>query len=249
MIHAGIDIGSRTIKLVILSNKSIVHSNVVDNSYNTIDICKNILHGHKFDTITATGYGRHLFADHFQTDVISEIKAFSLGVHHLLPSVRTILDIGGQDTKAIALDKDGKVKKFEMNDKCAAGTGRFLEIMAMALRYHPNEFGEAALSVSEKESISSMCTVFAESEVVSMLGRGYDRAKIARGIHFSIISRAAAMLRKIGIEKDIAFVGGVAKNIAILTLLSETLQTEIKTSENPQITGALGCALHQNRQS
>ena len=94
-----------------------------------------------------------------------------------------------------------------------------------------------------------MCTVFAESEVVSMLGRGYDRAKIARGIHFSIISRAAAMLRKIGIEKDIAFVGGVAKNIAILTLLSETLQTEIKTSENPQITGALGCALHQNRQS
>lgn len=246
MISAGIDIGSRTIKLVILSGNSIIHKKVVDNSYNTIDLCKNLLEGHHYDKITATGYGRHLFSEYFQSSVISEIKAFSLGVKYLFPSVRTILDIGGQDTKAISLDAEGKVKKFEMNDKCAAGTGRFLEIMAMALRYHPDEFGEAALSVSEKESISSMCTVFAESEVVSMLGRGYDRAKIARGIHYSIISRAAAMLRKIGIEKDFAFVGGVAKNRAMHTLLSDTLHSEILTPENPQITGALGCALHQN---
>jgi (R)-2-hydroxyacyl-CoA dehydratese activating ATPase len=247
MITAGIDIGSRTVKLVILSERSIIHSTVVDNSFNTIDICRKILHGHHYQKITATGYGRHLFAEYFESDIISEIKAFSIGVNHLFPNGRTILDIGGQDTKAISLDAEGKVKKFEMNDKCAAGTGRFLEIMAMALRYHPDEFGEAALSVQDKESISSMCTVFAESEVVSMLGRGHDRAKIARGIHISIISRAVAMLRKIGIEKDIVFVGGGARNIAIRTLLSEALQSEIETSDNPQIVGALGCALYLSK--
>jgi (R)-2-hydroxyacyl-CoA dehydratese activating ATPase len=243
MISAGIDIGSRTVKLVILSGNSIIHKIVVDNSYNTIDICKNLLEGQQYDKITATGYGRHLFAEYFQSEVISEIKAFSIGVQHIFPSVKTILDIGGQDTKVISLDAEGKVKKFEMNDKCAAGTGRFLEIMSMALRYHPDEFGEAALSVSEKESISSMCTVFAESEVVSMLGRGYDRAKIARGIHYSIANRAAAMIRKIGFTEQFAFVGGVARNKAICKLMEESFNTKIFVPENPQICGALGCAI------
>jgi len=247
MINAGIDIGSRTVKLVLLSGKSVIHSVVVDNSFNTIEICKKILEGHHYDAITATGYGRHLFAEHFPSEVISEIKAFSLGVNHLYPSVRTILDIGGQDTKVISLDEDGKVKKFEMNDKCAAGTGRFLEIMAMALRYHPDEFGQAALSVNEKESISSMCTVFAESEVVSMLGRGYDRAKIARGIHLSIVNRSAAMLKKVGLVPDIAFVGGVAQNTAIRKLLSDALNILVLSPDNPQIAGALGCALYKSK--
>ena len=239
---AGIDIGSRTIKVVILSNGELIHSKVVDNSFNTIEICKKLLDEHAFQKITATGYGRHLFAEHFPSDVISEIKAFSIGVSQMYPTVRTILDIGGQDTKTISLDGNRKMKKFEMNDKCAAGTGRFLEIMAMALRYHPDEFGEAAMSVNDKETISSMCTVFAESEVVSMLGRGHDRAKIARGIHISIANRAASMIRKTGFIEDLAFVGGVAKNKAIVNLLESTFNTQIIVPENPQIFGALGCA-------
>lgn len=247
MITAGIDIGSRTIKLVLLSNGEIVHSKVVDNSYNTMDICRDLLKGKSYERITATGYGRHLFAEHFQSEIISEIKAFALGVRHFFPDARTILDIGGQDTKAISLDKDGKVKKFEMNDKCAAGTGRFLEIMAMALRYHPDEFGDAALRVTEKETISSMCTVFAESEVISMLGRGYDREKIARGIHHAIVVRATAMLRKIGIDSDLVFVGGVARNKAIHLMLANSTNVLVHSPENPQIFGALGCALHYDK--
>ncbi|MDD3859266.1 MAG: acyl-CoA dehydratase activase [Bacteroidales bacterium] len=246
MIKAGIDIGSRTIKLVIISSGKIIHSEIRDNSFNTIDICRSMFEGQPFDKVTATGYGRHLFTDYFNSEVISEIKAFSIGVKYLFPNVRTILDIGGQDTKAILLDENGRVKKFEMNDKCAAGTGRFLEIMSMALRYNLDEFSTAALSVSEKDNISSMCTVFAESEVVSMLGRGYDRAKIARGIHGAIINRSVAMLKKIGLVEEIAFVGGVAKNHAMNIMLQEALNTKIITPENPQITGALGCAIYEN---
>ncbi|HNQ67477.1 MAG TPA: acyl-CoA dehydratase activase [Bacteroidales bacterium] len=244
MISAGIDIGSRTIKLVILSENIITFEQVVDNSFNTMEICNKLLDGKNYDKITSTGYGRHLFADYYECDVISEIKAFSLGIRSVFPNVRTILDIGGQDTKAISLDEQGKVKKFEMNDKCAAGTGRFLEIMAMALRYNLDQFSTAALSVNEKESISSMCTVFAESEVVSMIGKGYDRNKISRGIHFSIINRAINMLKKVNIEDDIAFVGGVANNIAIKVLLSEILGKKIYVPNNPQTIGAIGCAIY-----
>ena len=178
MITAGNDIGSRTIKLVLFSEGEIIDSKVVDNSYNTIEICKKLLERKKYNKIIATGYGRHLFADYFQAEVISEIKAFTIGVNYLFPQVRTILDIGGQDTKVISIDDFGKVKKFEMNDKCVAGTGRFLEIMSMTLRYNLDEFGEAAVSTFEKENISSMCTVFTESEIVSMLGRGYEQQKL-----------------------------------------------------------------------
>jgi len=246
MITAGIDIGSRTIKFVIVSKNKIIHSEIVDNSFNTIEICKQLIEGKQYDKITATGYGRHLFTEYFTADVISEIKAFSIGVKYFFPQAKTILDIGGQDTKAISLDNNGKLMKFEMNDKCAAGTGRFIEIMSMALRFNLNDFGAAALSVSEHEKISSMCTVFAESEVVSMLGRGYDRNKIARGIHLSIVNRSIMMLKKVGLMDDLVFVGGVAKNIAMKSLLETSLQMPVLSYEEPQIIGALGCALLNN---
>ncbi|HBS85334.1 MAG: 3-hydroxyacyl-ACP dehydratase [Bacteroidetes bacterium GWF2_38_335] len=240
---AGIDIGSRTIKTVFLENGHILSSQVVENTFNTIEVCKKLLENKSYESITATGYGRHLFAEHFKCEVISEIKAFATGIHFLYPQVRTILDIGGQDTKAISLDEKGRIRKFEMNDKCAAGTGRFLEIMSMALRYSIDEFGKAALNTKEKENISSMCTVFAESEVVSMLAKGHNRDGISRGIHYSIAARSASLLKRVGIENDIAFVGGVAKNPAIGVLLSELLGANLLIPENPQITGALGCAI------
>ncbi len=244
MIHAGIDIGSRTIKFVVVDSGTIKYSNVIENSFDTLEVCRRILENNKYDSITATGYGRHLFAGHFKAEVISEIKAFSIGVKHLYPSAGTIIDIGGQDTKVISLDEAGRVKKFEMNDKCAAGTGRFLEIMSMALRFSLNEFGDAALCTNDKENISSMCTVFAESEVVSMLAKGYERNKIARGIHTSIVSRSVAMMKKLGIKEDVVFVGGVAKNKAIRKIMCEVMNVDVAVPENPQIVGALGCALY-----
>jgi predicted CoA-substrate-specific enzyme activase len=214
-----------------------------ENSFDTLKVCKELLNGLSYDTITSTGYGRHFFEEHFKCEVISEIKAFAIGSKYILPSCRTILDIGGQDTKAISLDEKGHMKKFEMNDKCAAGTGRFLEIMAMALRYTLDEFGENALSADESVSINSMCTVFAESEVVSILARGADRAKVARGIHQSIVSRSLSLLRRVNIENEILFAGGVAFNTCIIHLLELQLQRKIFIPPDPQIIGALGAAL------
>jgi len=243
MISAGIDIGSRTIKLVIFKDEKIQTTRKAENSFDTLKVCKELLNGLSYDTITSTGYGRHFFSEHFKCDVISEIKAFAIGSKYVLPSCRTILDIGGQDTKAISLDENGRVKKFEMNDKCAAGTGRFLEIMAMALRYTLDEFGENALAADESVSINSMCTVFAESEVVSMLARGADRAKVARGIHQSIVNRSVSLLRRVNIENQILFAGGVAFNKCMIRILEQQLQSDVFIPPDPQIIGALGAAV------
>lgn len=244
MISAGIDIGSRTIKLVVLKNGEIILIRKAENSFNTLKICSELLKGVSYDMITSTGYGRRLFEEHYKCDVISEIKAFALGAYYLYPSCRAILDIGGQDTKAISLDEKGKMRKFEMNDKCAAGTGRFMEIMAMTLRYTLDEFGDKALSADESINISSMCTVFAESEVVSMLARGADRAKVARGIHQSIVNRSTALLRRVTDTENILFAGGVAYNKCIKFLIEQQLNKKVYIPEDPQIIGALGAALN-----
>lgn len=164
-----------------------------------------------------------------------------MGIHQVFPEVRTILDIVGQDTKAISLDAAGNLLKFEMNDKCAAGAGRFLEIMAMALRFDLNEFGENALAAADSENVNSMCTVFAESEVISLLATGADRQKVARGIHQSVIRRAISLIKRVGIKGEVAFVGGVAHNIAMKRLLEDALDRKVFVPSNPQIIGALGC--------
>ena len=246
MIKVGIDIGSRTIKMVAMDNNSIIESRKIENTFNIIDNCKKILEDIKYDEITATGYGRHLFNDNFGANVISEIKAFSIGSHFFSPNCRTILDIGGQDTKAISIDEKGKLLKFDMNDKCAAGTGRFLEIMAMSLRFSLDEFGEKALESDKIEKINSMCTVFAESEVVSSIARGADRAGIAKGILQSVVSRSIAQLKRVGIHNDLVFVGGVAKNKGIVRLLEQSLNIPVIVPDDPQIVGAIGAALSKS---
>lgn len=243
MIHAGIDIGSRTIKLVVMEDGVIKISKKTENTFNTIENCKELLQDIKYDSITATGYGRHLFNEFFGSNVISEIKAFTKGTHYLFPNSRTILDIGGQDTKAISMDSKGRIKKFEMNDKCAAGTGRFLEIMAMALRFSLQEFGDRALEASESEKINCMCTVFAESEVISQLARGADRKAVAKGIIQSVVNRSITQLKKVGISEDLVFVGGVAFNNGVVKLLEESLNTTLCIPDDPQIVGAIGAAL------
>lgn len=172
MRYAGIDIGSRSIELVLLEDEKIIESKQADSGFDPLTRAKELLEGVEHDRIMATGYGRHLFELSFDAPTVTEIKAYAVGANALSPDVRTILDIGGQDSKAIALNENGKVIKFEMNDRCAAGTGKFLEIMAHALGFGMDEFGVEALNATKEIQISSMCTVFAESEVTSLVAKG-----------------------------------------------------------------------------
>ncbi len=246
--YAGIDIGSRAIKFVITENGSIKYSEVVDTGFDPLDRCKKLLSDHRYDALVATGYGRHLLDKNWdQVNVISEIKAAALGAREILPSCRTIIDIGGQDTKVISLDPNGKMFKFNMNDRCAAGTGRFLEVMATALSFSREDFIEAAINADKAEKLSSMCTVFAESEVVSLVARGSNRADIALGIHHSIAIRTIGLLKTIPIEDEIVFVGGGALNSCLKREMEVKLKRDIFVSEQPQITAALGCAFHASR--
>lgn len=243
MRFAGIDIGSRTIELVVLNERGIVDTKQADSGVDPMGRAKELLEGVQYDRIMATGYGRHLFELSFDAPTVTEIKAYAVGVRALFPGVRTILDIGGQDSKAIAVNDAGKVAKFEMNDRCAAGTGKFLEIMANSLGYNLDEFGPDALKAKKDIQISNMCTVFAESEATSLLAKGEDRQDIALGLHRSVVRRAAGMLKRVSVEEPIVFAGGVARNVCMRRLLEKALEKKIAVPENPQMVGAYGAAL------
>lgn len=241
---AGIDIGSRTIELVVVDDAGeIIDSLQADTGFDPMNQAKALIDGVAFDSITATGYGRHLFEISFDASTVTEIKAHARGARALFPDIRTVIDIGGQDSKAIALFDDGRVRKFEMNDRCAAGTGKFLEIMARTLGFAIQDFGREALLADSGLNISSMCTVFAESEVTSLIAKGEDRREIALGLHTSVIRRAAGMIRRVSSEGDIAFTGGVAKNPCMHNLLEEKLGRIIRMPDDPQRVGAYGAAL------
>jgi len=242
MIHAGIDIGSRTIKLAVMENGSIIKTKKKINSYNPLVTCREILADVEFDTLTATGYGRHLIKNYIGCNIVSEIKAFAAGARMVSGQCRTVLDIGGQDTKAISIDGNGRLNRFEMNDKCAAGTGRFLEIMAAALGYRFEDFASEALSAEKAESINNTCTVFAESEVISLVTQGVPRNEISLGIHKSIAQRAVNLLKRVSVEKEILFAGGVALNRCMVSLIENELGCRIIIPEDPQVIGAIGCA-------
>lgn len=248
MRFAGIDIGSRTIELVVLNERGIIESKQVDSSFDPAMRAKELLEGVECDGIMATGYGRHLFELSFDAPTVTEIKAYAVGASALFPGVRTILDIGGQDSKAIALNDAARVTKFEMNDRCAAGTGKFLEIMAHTLGYHLDEFGPGALEAKRDIQISNMCTVFAESEVTSLLAKGAERQDIALGLHRSVVRRAGVMLKRVSVEEPIVFAGGVARNVCMRRLLEDILEKKITVPEDPQMVGAYGGALLAARQ-
>ena len=241
---AGIDIGSRSIELVILNDSHVVHQKQADTAFDPMKGVRQLIQDADFDRILATGYGRNLFEVSYETPTVTEIKAYARGAWHLFPGVRTILDIGGQDSKAIALTETGRVKKFEMNDRCAAGTGKFLEILAAALGFDLEDFGAQALQAKTSLSISSMCTVFAESEVTSLIARGENPKEIALGLHASVVRRAVSMLRRVSSESGrIVFAGGVAHNPCMHRLLEQNLKCEILLPEFPQMVGAMGAAL------
>jgi (R)-2-hydroxyacyl-CoA dehydratese activating ATPase len=240
---AGIDIGSRTIEVVIVRDGEWAESRQADSGFDPLVEARKLLEGVTYDRIMATGYGRHLFEIAFDAPTVTEIKAYAVGAKALFPGVKTILDIGGQDSKAITLTDEGKVLKFEMNDRCAAGTGKFLEIMARSLGFTIEEFGVEALKGTKDMQISSMCTVFAESEVTSLVSRGEDRREIALALHRSVVRRAASMVKRLSPQEPIVFAGGVAKNPCMRLLLEEALRAEILVPESPQMVGALGAAL------
>lgn len=189
----------------------------------------------------STGYGRER-AD-FVDRTMSEITCHTRGAQSLLPDVRTVIDIGGQDSKVISLDGRGRVVNFAMNDKCAAGTGRFLEVMAKALETDVTQLGKLSLMAKNKLHISSTCTVFAESEVISHLATGHHREDIIAGIHESIAARVEELVRRIGLHEPVMMTGGVAKNAGVVANLENNLGCKLAVLDDPQIVGALGAAL------
>ncbi|HQH04975.1 MAG TPA: acyl-CoA dehydratase activase, partial [Smithellaceae bacterium] len=193
------------------------------------------------DFVVATGYGRINvpFADR----QITEITCHARGIRSLFPSARIIIDIGGQDSKGIKLDADGKVANFVMNDKCAAGTGRFLEVISETLGINLADMGDLALSADGFVQISNMCTVFAEHEVTSRLAEGAGVAEIVAGLHEAIASRVVNMTRHLGIEKDVVVTGGGAKNKGLVRTIAGRVGFDVLTPPEPFITGALGAAL------
>lgn len=191
--------------------------------------------------LVATGYGRVQVPGADRT--VTEITCHARGAHFLCPNVRTVIDIGGQDSKAIAVGPDGRVLDFVMNDKCAAGSGRFLEVMARVLEVDVADLGALALSAPRRAQISSTCTVFAESEVVTHLAAGVPRAEIAAGIHEAIAARVATMVGRIPVEDVVVLTGGVARNAGVARMLEEKLGHRILVPEQAQLAGAIGAAL------
>jgi predicted CoA-substrate-specific enzyme activase len=244
MRFAGIDIGSRTIELVVVDEAGQINACFqAGTGFDPITEARKMVEGVCFDRVMATGYGRNLFEIAFDAPTVTEIKAHAKGARALFPGANAVLDIGGQDSKAIALFDTGKVKKFEMNDRCAAGTGKFLEIMARSLGFDIDAFGREALAAEQDISISSMCTVFAESEVTSLIAKGRDRREIARGLHSSVIRRAAGMINRVSSDGDIVFTGGVARNPCMKRMLEDKLGRRVRVPEDPQMVGAFGAAL------
>jgi predicted CoA-substrate-specific enzyme activase len=241
--YAGIDIGSRTIKLALIEDGKIVDYRVEDTNTDFFKKSKDMLKGYKPHRVVATGYGRNLAQGDYAHGIISEIKAHAMGARHLFPKCCTILDVGGQDSKVISLDEDGTVKNFELNDRCAAGTGRFLEVMAKALGFALDEFGKKALKAKNPTKITNVCTVFTESEVISLLSQGVDPKDIAFGLHQAIVDRLKGMLLRIGVNGDMVFSGGAARNACLRSLLEEAIGKKIKVYRCPEVVGAMGCAL------
>ena len=250
MLTAGIDIGSITAKAAIMEDGKILGTRVIFTGYNSSQAGRKVMEElareiqvgvDDLDAIVATGYGRN--SVDFADKAITEITCHGAGAYFLNPDVRFIIDIGGQDSKVIRIDEAGRVVDFAMNDKCAAGTGRFLEVMARALEVDLDGFGDICMQGEEPSKISSICTVFAESEVISLISKGETRENIIAGIHASVASRVASLARRVGVVEPVMMTGGVAKNIGAVRALERKLETGIEVSEYAQVNGAIGAAI------
>ncbi|MDO9578803.1 MAG: acyl-CoA dehydratase activase [Candidatus Cloacimonadales bacterium] len=249
-INIGIDLGSRLSKLVVLQNNDILYQEVTDTGVNPQKTASRLLENalektklerSKIDKIFSTGYGRNIVP--FADNRISEISCHAKGVNFFFPKAKTVIDIGGQDSKAILLAEKGKVIDFVMNDKCAAGTGRFLEVVANILEITVDDLQEISLQSKEDIDINSTCVVFAESEIIGLIAAGKEPADIVKAIHRSIARRIKNLIAQMAWQTPVIFTGGVATNKGMQKAIAETLGEEISVPQNSFITGALGAAL------
>jgi (R)-2-hydroxyacyl-CoA dehydratese activating ATPase len=257
MICAGIDAGSRATKVVLFDSEQsrIVGSGLADQGVEqqrlTAELFERTCQSAHVDraavnAIVATGYGRN--AVRFADTTITEITCHARGVHHLAPQVRTIIEIGGQDSKFITLEDGGRVRDFSMNDRCAAGSGRFLELVAARLGVDISTLGELSRESLHAALISSMCVVFAETEIIGLLAEGAAPTDIAAGVQNAIALRVAALAGR-AVTPPVCFTGGVALQAGMVRALETALSCPVSVSPLPQFTGALGAAILANPQS
>ena len=248
---AGVDVGSTQTKAIILNEKrQIVGRSLIDTGANVVHAAENAylqalqagnIREEEVEFVVGTGYGRYKVT--FGDTQITEISCHARGGVHLFPETRTVVDMGGQDTKAIQVGPAGEILDFCMNDKCAAGTGRFLGAAASALGIELGDLGPTALRAEKAVKISTTCTVFAESEVVSWLGKGKKIEDILLGVHQSIVARSLGLMRRVGIERQVTFTGGVARNLAVVEVLQQSLGFPVNVSEESHYMGAIGAGL------
>jgi len=247
----GVDVGSTQTKAVIINEKrEIVGRALIDTGADVIQAAHNAfdqalanmgLSRAQVGYVIGTGYGRYKVT--FGDRQVTEISCHGRGAAHMFPDTQTVIDMGGQDTKAIRVKQSGEIVDFCMNDKCAAGTGRFLGAAANALDIPLGELGQVSLGSDKPVRISTTCTVFAEAEVLSWLGKGKKVEDILWGVHQSIAARAIGLLRRVGIVEQVTFTGGVAKNVGMIKALEEKLETKLNVSPESHFMGALGAAL------
>jgi len=250
MLTIGIDVGSITTKAAVVVDGALTHSRIVSTGYDAKNAANMVLDQvldslklsrNDIQGIVSTGYGRNSVS--FANKAVTEITCHAAGAYFINPKIRSVIDIGGQDSKVILLNEKGRVADFAMNDKCAAGTGRFLEVMARALEIELEQFGDMSLESQAPSQISSLCTVFAESEVISLIAKGENRENIVAGIHDAIGARVASMAKRVKIMPPVMMTGGVAKNKGLVKALEKRLMQKILIAESAQIVGAIGAAL------
>jgi predicted CoA-substrate-specific enzyme activase len=251
-LFAGIDVGSLSTDCVIINEmEEILSYSITETGASSTEAAEKsfeealgraAVQRERVKSIVATGYGR--ISVPFADKKVTEISCHAMGACKLFPDTRTVVDIGGQDSKVIRIGPGGKVLDFTMNDKCAAGTGRFLEVMAAKLKVPLNEMGSLSMGAKGDVRISSVCTVFAESEVISLVAQNHAREEIIRGIHRAIVNRVWSMVKLLGVQREVTMSGGVAKNSGVVAFLEEKLGHPIHVYQEPQIVGSLGAALH-----
>ena len=250
MITAGIDAGSLVTKVVLLNKGSIMSHKTLPTGVNVGETIQKVMDtviegtGISFqdvESIVCTGAGKKKTP--FASEGASEVMCDAKGVHHLYPKANGLIDIGGENCRAVKCDAEGNVVDFALNDKCASGTGIFLNAMAKALRVKPEEMGELSLQATQDIEVTSMCSVFAESEVVSMIHRKVPKNDILKGIHKSIASRICGLANRILLTGEVVVMGGIARNVGLVSLLRELMDAELVVPEEPEIVGALGAAL------
>ncbi|PKN04201.1 MAG: 2-hydroxyglutaryl-CoA dehydratase [Deltaproteobacteria bacterium HGW-Deltaproteobacteria-9] len=251
MIVAGCDIGSLTTKAVILNNTKIIGYAVTKSTFDPVACATKVMEtvlktaGLTMNDVAfcvGTGYGRERIP--FVDKAVSELACHARGAHWLMPQVKSIIDVGGQDCKAMRLDAKGEIVKFITNDKCAAGTGRFLEVMAKLLGVELEELGKLTSHARDPIHLAATCTAWAQAEVIVHLNAKKPKADIAAGINNAMAARVAILARSVGIEKDVCMTGGVAKNIGVLEAMEKQLNIPIRRLKlDPQVIGALGAAV------